>query len=155
MASSRVDTVCDLVAAAIVAALPTNDDTVVSSTEPTPTILDPEYLDSIKTRFVWVLADGYSQISQVSKVKALAGYRVTVLVVSKFLEPGEPSDAFARQEKLWAQNQVYDILGVARSCPVAGYYCETAEVAEACAPDLLRKLKLFWSQLDFEFRAIE
>ncbi|MGL5097507.1 MAG: hypothetical protein ACRDD1_18110 [Planctomycetia bacterium] len=153
--AARIDAVCDLVRAAILASLPESDDTVVIADDPTPTLLNPEDIDAIRIRTAYVLPAGYLQVQQLSRTKELAAYRVIVLVANRFLDPGEPTDQFARQEKTWVQDRVYDPLSVPTANPVTGYYCETAEVTEVTAFDLLRTRKLFWSQVDFEFRIIE
>lgn len=158
MPDARIDAVADLVAAAILAGLGVGDTTAVTAAEPLPDVVtDPESPAAVTGRTAYVIPVAFGQRAQLSRADRENGYAVSVLVVSRFTAAGPPTDAWVRAERKWVEQYVYDRLNAEQDAdqPVAGYWCESAEVAEVYAPDLLRAHKLFWSQADFEFRRIE
>lgn len=157
MADARVDAVCDLVAAALAAKLPIGDSTPFDADTPTAIVVDPSSPDVIVGRKVFVFPAAYSQIEQLTRANELNGYLLRVLVVNRFTDPGPATKAWTRAQKKWVQDQVYDVAQPSRMDErlLADYWCQTAGVMEVCDPDKLRAHRLFWSEIDLEFRIIE
>lgn len=155
MPDARIDSVCDLVKAAIEAGVTVGDGTTVTTDDPYGSIVDPDAPNAATGRVVWVFPNAEAQIAQASKTKQLNGYTISVQTIARYPEAGEPPSEWVRQERKWVQDYVRDLLSPARGCPVTGYYCEQSTWTVPTDWELLRSLKLFFSTVDFEFRIVE
>lgn len=107
---------------------------------------------------------GYGQDEPATRATDWNSYRVGVIVVERFGDPGDPPDSWADDLSAWVEANIFNplqVVGVRASdevvAPAPGpewgeLYCDTAEVPVECDLEGLQEHKLFWSELMFSFR---
>lgn len=155
---ARIVQACDMVAAAIQAALPVGDGTTV-----TRAYLPTVNLETITGRHLIVYPLAYTQADVLTRTEDVEEHLVGVLVAEKYTAAedvagtGAPRDWIDERVK-FVQDYVYDLVGTARVGDMTpevlaeSAWPETAEVAAVYDDAVLAQHKVFWSISTFAFR---
>ena len=161
MARLSCDELADLVVEALKALRPGGDTTTVEAYY-LQRLLDPDYVATITGRKLFVVPLGKSQAETASRGDDTWQSDIRVIVVERYTDAaGDVPKAWTKLRTKWVEDNVLHVLGDARNEDFPqvlrdlDVYPESAEVAEFFDDDLLRRMKLFFSAVDFGFRRDE
>jgi hypothetical protein len=113
-------------------------------------------------RQVFVYPRGYGQVEAETRNTDLMEFRIGIIVVERYADPGVPPDSWVDDLSAWVEAWIYsplNVIGVREDDQPttdeelwAGFHCETADVLAEYDLEALTEHKIFWSELEFAFR---
>lgn len=103
---------------------------------------------------VYVFALAYSQPETATRSEDLKEHKVGVVVAERYTGQGEPPKAWVDARARWVEVNVWDRVGDVRGFEAAGNWPDTGDVS-VFDPQLLRELKVFYSEVELAFREVK
>jgi hypothetical protein len=141
----------DAAAAAIAAALPAGDGTIVTRVD--VPVVDLDKLPAARTCFVY--PNGFAQAGIASRGSFWMEYKVGVLAVEKNADAGDVPPAWTDARVAWVEAQVFGAAGDVNTVVLLGTLRPQArDVALPFDPELLVTRNVFWSEVGLAYREI-
>lgn len=117
---------------------------------------NPNLINSFTGRRIYVF--GATERNEIAtRGEDFNDYGVVVIVLERYTDQGDPPDSWVDERVAWVESQVYDRLGDPRTDtpPVPDSLSLTCDWTQVYSPELLRKLKVFRSEVTAVIRMIE
>lgn len=111
-------------------------------------------LRSVEGRQVYVFPAGIADAGLVTRNTSQTEYRIAVLIVERYTEPGDPPSSWVDDRVTWVETEIWNKLSAfnALASQERGVWAETAESVSIYDAAILREHRCFWSEFEFAYR---